>query len=380
MLVCAHFKLMSLPLLGSDFCIQIMESYLGRVLGMIKRATFEWYTLADKAEADVKGCVCVCSGNELKLHMSISSGQSKKPKHLLCYVSTTLEGETFKLVFGCSMLHILILYNLKTTFNLNKSRSRTAAWSLCSTGITHVHGVGLGKGCSSTLSVTGCTRKPRLPGAFPPFSLLFWDGIFLCCPCQCQTPRHKRPWSPSLLISTFENTSSNNKNCKTTTSSEASLESSLHQALGRCLLLCVSPDETQVSTCCPNWLRKWSRGWDRGAGGEEVFCWHNAFCDCTTPARRTLHPWEGFERYKPHQGTPLQCLPLKQEASFAGWIQSKETMKLSGDIYTEISHCSLTVSLRNNVSKPSLTKIFQKAPNNRHIYMHMVPIATVLQP
>lgn len=58
---------MSLPLLGSDFCIQIMESYLDRVLSMIKGAKFKCYTLGNKAEADVKCLVCVHPGNELRL-------------------------------------------------------------------------------------------------------------------------------------------------------------------------------------------------------------------------------------------------------------------------------------------------------------------------
>ena len=39
------YTLKSLPLLGSDFCIQIMESYLDKVLEMIKRGQIQIYTL-----------------------------------------------------------------------------------------------------------------------------------------------------------------------------------------------------------------------------------------------------------------------------------------------------------------------------------------------
>lgn len=48
------YTLKSLPLLGSDFCIQIMKSYLDKVLEMIKRGQIHIYTLKKKkAEADV---------------------------------------------------------------------------------------------------------------------------------------------------------------------------------------------------------------------------------------------------------------------------------------------------------------------------------------
>lgn len=43
----AH-TLKSLPLLGSDFCIQIMGSYLDKVLEMIKRGQIQIYTLKKK--------------------------------------------------------------------------------------------------------------------------------------------------------------------------------------------------------------------------------------------------------------------------------------------------------------------------------------------
>lgn len=42
------YTLKSLPLLGSDFCIQIMESYLDKVLEMIKRGQIQIYTLKKK--------------------------------------------------------------------------------------------------------------------------------------------------------------------------------------------------------------------------------------------------------------------------------------------------------------------------------------------
>lgn len=38
------YTLKSLPLLGSDFCIQIMKSYLDKVLEMIKRGQIHIYT------------------------------------------------------------------------------------------------------------------------------------------------------------------------------------------------------------------------------------------------------------------------------------------------------------------------------------------------
>lgn len=48
------YTLKSLPLLGSDFCIQIMESYLDKVLEMIKRGQIQVYIFKKKkAEADV---------------------------------------------------------------------------------------------------------------------------------------------------------------------------------------------------------------------------------------------------------------------------------------------------------------------------------------
>ena len=73
----AH-TLKSLPLLGSDFCIQIMGSYLDKVLEMIKRGQIQIYTLKKKkAEADVNLLICVYFGNELKICMCISSGHLK---------------------------------------------------------------------------------------------------------------------------------------------------------------------------------------------------------------------------------------------------------------------------------------------------------------
>lgn len=42
------YTLKSLPLLGSDFCIQIMESYLDKVLDMIKSGQIQIYTLKKK--------------------------------------------------------------------------------------------------------------------------------------------------------------------------------------------------------------------------------------------------------------------------------------------------------------------------------------------
>lgn len=39
------YTLKSLPLLGTDFCIQIMESYLDKVLEMIKRGQIQIHTL-----------------------------------------------------------------------------------------------------------------------------------------------------------------------------------------------------------------------------------------------------------------------------------------------------------------------------------------------
>ena len=39
------YTLKTLPLLGSDFCIQIMESYLDKVLEMIKRGQIQIHTL-----------------------------------------------------------------------------------------------------------------------------------------------------------------------------------------------------------------------------------------------------------------------------------------------------------------------------------------------
>lgn len=39
------YTLKTLPLLGMDFCIQIMESYLDKVLEMIKRDQIQIHTL-----------------------------------------------------------------------------------------------------------------------------------------------------------------------------------------------------------------------------------------------------------------------------------------------------------------------------------------------
>lgn len=78
---------------------------------------------------------------------------------------------------------------------------------------------------------------------------------------------------------------------KTTSSSKASLESSLPQASGRCLLLGWQDTDEHPAAPTPNWLRKWRRGWDTGTG-EEGFWRHIVFCGCSTPAGRTLPPWE----------------------------------------------------------------------------------------
>lgn len=48
-----------------DFCIQIMESYLDKVLEMIKRDQIQIHTLK-KEEADVNWLVCVYFGNKLR--------------------------------------------------------------------------------------------------------------------------------------------------------------------------------------------------------------------------------------------------------------------------------------------------------------------------
>lgn len=74
------YTLKSLPLPGSDFCIQIMESYLDKVLEMIKKSQIQIYTLKKKAEADVNWLICVYSGNVLKICMCISSGHLRNPK------------------------------------------------------------------------------------------------------------------------------------------------------------------------------------------------------------------------------------------------------------------------------------------------------------
>lgn len=56
----------------------------------------------------------------------------------------------------------------KTIFNVNKSRSRTAAWSL-QCRHHELPWCRISRGCSSALPVTACTRKPRLQAAFSPF-------------------------------------------------------------------------------------------------------------------------------------------------------------------------------------------------------------------
>lgn len=130
------------------------------------------------------------------------------------------------------------LQSKKTIFNL--SRSRTAAWSLYSAGIMHCHHAGWGKGYSSTLSVTACTRKPRLRVAFPPF-------FFSSCFSEMGFPhaahasvkllgtRDPGPSASSFLpLKTSSAITKQQK--KTKLSSKASLDSSLHQASGRCLL------------------------------------------------------------------------------------------------------------------------------------------------
>lgn len=81
------YTLKSLPLLGSDFCIQIMESYLDKVLGMIKRAQIQIYTLKKKAEADVNRLICVYFENELKVFMCISSGYLENLQHFTVVLS-----------------------------------------------------------------------------------------------------------------------------------------------------------------------------------------------------------------------------------------------------------------------------------------------------
>lgn len=77
------YTLKGLPLLGSDFCIQIMKSYLDKVLEMIKRGQIHIYTLKknkEKAEADVDGLICIYFENELKICMCVSSGRLKNSR------------------------------------------------------------------------------------------------------------------------------------------------------------------------------------------------------------------------------------------------------------------------------------------------------------
>lgn len=50
------YTLKSLPLLGSDFCIQIMKGYLGKVLEMIKRSQIHIYTLKKKKKKSRSRC------------------------------------------------------------------------------------------------------------------------------------------------------------------------------------------------------------------------------------------------------------------------------------------------------------------------------------
>lgn len=104
----------------------------------------------------------------------------------------------------------------------------------------HCLRAGSGKGCSSTLFVTACTRKPRLRVVFPPFFL--WS-----CFSEMGFPhaahasvkllgtRDPGPSAPSFLpLKTSSAITKQQK--KATLSSKAFLESSLHQASRRCLL------------------------------------------------------------------------------------------------------------------------------------------------
>lgn len=190
MLMCAHFKLMSLPLLGSDFCIQIMESYLDRVLGMIK-GHIHMVCLSKQSRSRCQGLrLCaLCTWAEAAHEHLIRAAE--KPKHLLWLCTSNSRKETFKLVFGCFMLHIRILYNLKRQLltwtkadadsSLESLQCRHRAPLRCRTG----------KGLQQH-SVHYCLhKKAQALGSLPPFlllSLFFWDGgflLFLCCPRQC---------------------------------------------------------------------------------------------------------------------------------------------------------------------------------------------------
>lgn len=95
------YTLKSLPLLGSDFCIQIMKSYLDKVLEMIKRGQIRIYTLKKKADADVNWLICVYFGNKLKICMCISSGHLKNTQLFYCGSVSKMTLEIKKLIFWC---------------------------------------------------------------------------------------------------------------------------------------------------------------------------------------------------------------------------------------------------------------------------------------
>lgn len=251
------------------------------------------------------------------------------------------------------------LQSKKTTFTLNKSRLQTAACSLCGAGITHVHGAGPGKCGNSTPGHYCRNKKTQAPGSLPSFllfSLFFWEGGFSIyfgtahASFKHLATSHPGPSASSCLPlktpaattkTARENNNNNNNNIQQSVPRKFPPSGIRTVPLARLR-------RHRWAPCCP-------KNWGRGFLLAQCILW------LLSSSRTDPTSLRGLWEVQALTGTPLQCVPLMQEGSFAKWIQPKEAMKRSGDMYTEISECPLTVSLSNNVSKPSLTKIFQKA-------------------
>ena len=109
------YTLKTLPLLGSDFCIQIMESYLDKVLEMIKRGQIQIHTLKKSRSRCQLTHLCIFWKWVEDMHVHFIRTFKEFSTFYCGYVSTMTLGikNTLKLVFWCFTLDTLTPpYNL----------------------------------------------------------------------------------------------------------------------------------------------------------------------------------------------------------------------------------------------------------------------------
>lgn len=103
------YTLKSLPLLGSDFCIQLMESYLDKVLEMIKRGQIQIYTLKKSRSRCQLTHLCIFWKRVGDMHVHFIRTFKEFSTFYCGYVSTTTLDikKTLTLIFWYFMLDTL---------------------------------------------------------------------------------------------------------------------------------------------------------------------------------------------------------------------------------------------------------------------------------